>query len=94
MTKDKFPSWAVASRSGRLKYVVRHLANFASEDGHLVFLCNKAGLSVRGVSQAIERGEFTYQMANKLITAANEAGDTGVDIMNILDPMSQQKEGE
>lgn len=92
MTESNFPSWALNNKTGRLKFMIRHLASFTSEEGHLVHLCKEAGLSVRGVSQAIERGEFTFQMADKLVRAAAVAGDTGITVMNILDPMGSFNE--
>lgn len=87
MTESNFPSWAMNNKTGRLKFMIRHLASFTSEEGHLISLCETAGLSVRGVTQAIERGWFTFQMADKLVQAASVAGDPGVTVMNLLKPM-------
>ncbi|EPK3595679.1 hypothetical protein PJ037_003369 [Proteus mirabilis] len=92
MKESNFPSWAKSNKTGRLKFMIRHLASFASEEGHLVFLCRDAKLSVRGVSQAIDRGEFTFQMADKLVKAASVAGNPDVTVMNLLKPMESFKE--
>lgn len=85
MSNVDFPSWAVKTPQGRLSYLVRLMAIRHSESGNLLDLAKSAGTTSRALARAMQRGYFTFSMAEDLVKVSPL---DGIEAIHLYKPMS------